>query len=88
MFNVRNCKEVKSLATAFLLLNTETGLEAEVMKGLKDLDEVKEAYMLEGTYDVIARMETDTMQELDNVISWKIRRLDKVRSTLTMIVYL
>jgi hypothetical protein len=29
---------------------------------------------------------TETMQELKDVISWKIRRLDKVRSTLTMIV--
>jgi DNA-binding Lrp family transcriptional regulator len=77
---------VKSLATAFLLLNIETGLEAEVMKSLKDLDEVKEAHMLDGTYDVIARMETDTMQELKDAVNWKIRRLDKVRSTLTMIV--
>jgi DNA-binding Lrp family transcriptional regulator len=77
---------VKSLATAFLLLNIETGLEAEVMKGLKDLDEVKEVHMLDGTYDVIARMETDTMQELKDAVNWKIRRLENVYSTLTMIV--
>jgi DNA-binding Lrp family transcriptional regulator len=86
VFKVRNSKEVKSLATAFLLLNTETGLEAEVMKGLKDLDEVKEAYMLDGTYDVIVRMETATMQELKDAVDWKIRRLESVHSTLTMIV--
>jgi DNA-binding Lrp family transcriptional regulator len=77
---------VKSLATAFLLLNIETGLEAEVMKSLKDLDEVKEAHMLDGTYDVIARMETDTMQELKDAVNWKIRRLESIHSTLTMIV--
>ncbi len=74
------------MATAFLLLNIETGLEAEVMKGLKDLDEVKEAHMLDGTYDVIARMETDTMQELKDAVNWKIRQLENVHSTLTMIV--
>ena len=39
-----------------------------------------------GVYDIIARIETKTMQELKNTVSWKIRRLDKVRSTLTMIV--
>ena len=86
MFKVSNSKEVKSLATAFLLLNTETGLEAEVMKSLKDLDEVKEAHMLDGTYDVIVRMETATMQELKDAVDWKIRRLESVHSTLTMIV--
>jgi DNA-binding Lrp family transcriptional regulator len=86
VFKVRNSKEVKSLATAFLLLNTETGLEAEVMKGLKDLDEVKEAHMLDGTYDVIVRMETATVQELKDAVDWKIRRLESIHSTLTMIV--
>ena len=56
------------------------------MKCLKDLDEVKEAHMLDGAYDVIVRMETDTMQELKDAVNWKIRRLDSVHSTLTMIV--
>jgi DNA-binding Lrp family transcriptional regulator len=74
------------LATAFVLINAEIGSESEVLKGLKDIDEVKEAYMVYGVYDIIARIHTDTMQELKDIISWKIRRLDKVRSTLTMIV--
>jgi DNA-binding Lrp family transcriptional regulator len=48
--------------------------------------EVKEAHMVYGVYDIIARIETGTMQDLKDTISWKIRRLEKVRSTLTMIV--
>ena len=74
------------MATAFVLINAELGAETEVLKGLKDVKEVKEAHMLYGVYDIIARIETDTMQELKDIIGWKIRRLDKVRSTLTMIV--
>jgi DNA-binding Lrp family transcriptional regulator len=74
------------LATAFVLINAEIGSESEVLKGLKDIEEVKEAYMVYGVYDIIARIQTETMQELKDIISWKIRRLDKVRSTLTMIV--
>jgi DNA-binding Lrp family transcriptional regulator len=74
------------LATAFVLINAEIGAEAEVLKELKNISEIKEAHMVYGVYDIIARVETDTMQELKDVISWKIRRLDKVRSTLTMIV--
>jgi DNA-binding Lrp family transcriptional regulator len=77
---------VTTMATAFVLINAEIGAETEVLKGLKDIKEVKEAHMVYGVYDIIARIETDTMQELKDIISWKIRRLDKVRSTLTMIV--
>jgi DNA-binding Lrp family transcriptional regulator len=74
------------MATAFVLLNAELGAETEVLKGLKDVKEVKEAHMLYGVYDIIARIETDTMQELKDIMSRKIRRLDKLKSTLTMIV--
>jgi DNA-binding Lrp family transcriptional regulator len=77
---------VQVLATAFVLINAEIGSESEVLKGLKEIEEVKEAYMVYGVYDIIARIQTETMQELKDIISWKIRRLDKVRSTLTMIV--
>ena len=78
--------EANLMATAFVLINAEIGAETEVLKDLKAITEVKEAHMVYGVYDIIARIETETMQDLKDSISWKIRRLDKVRSTLTMIV--
>jgi DNA-binding Lrp family transcriptional regulator len=74
------------MASAYLLLNVETGTEEEVMNDLKTHQEVKEAWMVYGVYDIIVRVETGTMEELKNVVSWTIRRLDRVRSTMTMIV--
>ena len=74
------------MATAFVLINAEIGSEGDVLKDLTAIPEVKEAYMVYGVYDIIARVQTGTMQDLKDTISWKIRRLDKVRSTLTMIV--
>ena len=74
------------LPTAFVLINAEIGAEDEVMRNLEPFSEVKEAHMVYGAYDIIARLETETMQDLKEAISWKIRRLDKVRSTLTMVV--
>ena len=53
---------------------------------MKEIEEVKETYMVYGVYDLIARIDTETMHELKDVISKKIRGLEKVRSTLTMIV--
>lgn len=47
---------------------------------------MKEASFVYGVYDIVAKVETDSMDHLKEVITWKIRRLDKVRSTLTTIV--
>ncbi len=74
------------LATAYLLLIVEIGTEEEVMRSLKSIGEVKEARMVYGVYDVIVRVEAVNMEELKNLVSWRIRRLDNVRSTMTMIV--
>jgi DNA-binding Lrp family transcriptional regulator len=74
------------LATAYVLINVEIGSEEEVLRNLDPISEVKEAHLVYGVYDIIAVIETETMQELKDTVSWKIRRLDKVRSTLTMIV--
>jgi len=53
---------------------------------LKKTNTVKEAHMVYGAYDIIARIEANTMADLKDIISWKIRRVSNVRSTLTMIV--
>ena len=73
------------MATAYVLLTTELGAETEVMKGMKMIVEIKEAHMVYGVYDIIARIEAGSMEDLKNIISWRVRRLNKVRSTLTMI---
>jgi DNA-binding Lrp family transcriptional regulator len=76
-----------ALATAFVLINAEVGSESKLLEELKAIPEVKEAHSVYGVYDIISRIEADTMDHLKDTISWKIRRLNKVRSTLTMIVY-
>jgi DNA-binding Lrp family transcriptional regulator len=71
---------------AFVLINSEIGAEDEVLKELRKIENVKEAYVVYGVYDIVAKVEAETMDKLKEVVTWKIRRLDKVRSTLTMIV--
>ncbi|MFW6110739.1 MAG: Lrp/AsnC family transcriptional regulator [Thermoproteota archaeon] len=74
------------MPTAFVLINTEIGSEAEVWEELKEVEGVKDAFTVYGVYDIIARVRADTMDNLKEIVTWRIRRLDKVRSTLTMIV--
>jgi DNA-binding Lrp family transcriptional regulator len=71
---------------AFVLINTEIGSESEVLGDLKKIEAVKEAYMVYGVYDVVAKVSANTMDKLKEIVTWHVRRLDKVRSTLTMIV--
>ena len=71
---------------AFVLINAEIGSEDAVVKELKEVSNVKEAYMVYGVYDIVAKVSADTMDKLKEIITWKIRRLNKVKSTLTMIV--
>jgi len=74
------------MAKAFVFVNVEVGSEGEVLKRLREVLEVKEAYFVYGVYDIVAKVETDSMDHLKEVITWKIRRLEKIRSTLTTIV--
>jgi len=54
------------------LINTEIGCEEEILKELKKIPNVKEAYAVYGVYDIVARVEGNTMDELKEVISWRI----------------
>ncbi len=74
------------MPTAFVLINAESGYESEVLKKLKKVDGISEAFLVYGVYDVIARVTADSMEKLKETITWQIRRLDNVRSTLTMII--
>jgi len=74
------------MATAIVLVNTETGSEDDVVESLRKLDAVKEAYVSYGVYDIVAKVEGKTLGNLKEIITHKVRKQDNVRSTLTLIV--
>ena len=49
------------MPTAFVLINTEIGAEADVLRELKEVEGVEEANAVCGVYDMIARVKADTM---------------------------
>jgi len=71
---------------AFVLINADLGAEEDIIKALKQIDAVKEVNIVYGVYDIVAKVVAESMDKVKEAITWKIRRLDKVRSTLTMIV--
>ena len=74
------------MPTAFVMINTEIGSEKEILDEIRKIDAVKESYMVYGVYDIVAKVSADTMDNLKEIVTWNVRRLDKVRSTLSMIV--
>ncbi len=74
------------MPSAFVLINVESGSEDEVFKQVKNMPSVTEAYVSYGVYDLIIKVKAATMNELKDTVSHKIRTLNKVRSSLTLIM--
>ncbi len=73
------------LALAYVLVNVQLGLEEDVKAKLMEIPEVEEAYRVYGVYDAILKLRADDEEVLKKLIFDKIRKIDGVRSTLTMI---
>ena len=72
------------METAYVLINCDMGYEEQVIEELKHISDVKEVHGTYGAYDIIAKVESDETAALRETLTWKIRRIDKVRSTLTL----
>ena len=69
---------------AYVLLNCDLGYEEAIIKNLEYIDSVKEVRGVYCAYDIIAKVENSEIDKLREVIMWKIRKLEHVRSTLTL----
>ncbi len=74
------------MPTAFVLINAELGKEEGLIKELRKIENVKEAHFVYGVYDIVAKVEAESMEKLKEIVTFKIRRMNDVRSTLTMTV--
>ncbi len=69
---------------AYMLISCEIGEEHSIYSQLKEIPEIKDCIITYGSYDLVVKFETSTAEELNTVISSKIRKLDKIRSTITL----
>ena len=74
----------KTLAKAYVLINCDTGIEDSIISNLKRIDTVKEAHGTFGTYDIISQLESVSEDKIRNDLTKKIRKIQKIRSTLTL----
>ena len=81
-----NAREAGGMLSADLLIETEVGKVADVAQALIKLDGVQLAEDLAGPYDVIARLQAPSLDQLGRLIMAHVQLLDGVIRTVTCIV--
>jgi DNA-binding Lrp family transcriptional regulator len=74
------------VAIAFVCINIEPASMAEVLHKVRAIEGVEEAEMTYGVYDVIAKVKGDTFDKLEEIITERIRKVERVQSTVTLMV--
>jgi len=72
------------MAIAYVIINCDLGYEEQIIEELKHLSDVKEIHGTFGAYDILAKVESDQITTLRETITSKIRKIDRIRSTLTL----
>lgn len=79
------------MPTTYILINSDLGSDMEIIKQIKSILDTESSVKYEvqgvyGVYDIIVKITADSMDRLRSIITNKIRKIDKVYSTLTMMV--
>ncbi len=71
---------------AYVLINCNLGKEEDILDTLRSIKSVKEAHGTFGSYDIITEISAENAAELREDITWKIRKLPYIRTSLTLMV--
>jgi DNA-binding Lrp family transcriptional regulator len=74
------------MPTAYVLINYEIGAEQNILNKLKTVPGVIEASEVNGVYDIVVKIASDSLDKLKETITRDIRTIDTIRSTMTLIV--
>ena len=74
------------MTSAFLFINAELLFIEDVINKLKEVPEIVDVYKVQGIYDIIARVNSDTEEKLKELVSERIRRIDRITGTVTVII--
>ena len=72
------------METAYVLMSCEIGTEHDLLLQLKKIEGVKDVTITYGDYDLVVETETENESKMNELISEKIRKLEKIRSTVTL----
>ena len=74
------------MVNAYSLISAEPGKTREVFRAVKEVEGVKSAEAVAGPYDIVARIEVESLEKLTKSIFGDIRSIPGVTNTTTLIV--
>ena len=69
---------------AIILLSCEIGTEHDLAKQLSKITEIKNVMITYGEYDIVLEATTEDAEKMDELITSQIRKLEKIRTTITL----
>ena len=72
------------MESAYLLIQCDMGAETDIIKKLMEIPEVKEVRGTYGVYDIFAKLESESREKLDQILTNTIRKITRIRSTNTL----
>lgn len=73
-------------SSAFVLIDCDFPFSANIIEELKNIPEIVEFYRVQSIYDIIAKVDADSEEKLHEIIIRKIREIEGIKNTLTMII--
>ena len=73
-------------SSAFVLIDCVFPFSENIIEELKNIPEIVEFYRVQSIYDIIAKVDADSEEKLHEIIIRKIREIEGIKNTLTMII--
>ena len=73
------------MTVGYVMINCELGAEADLIEKIKSIEQVKDVFGTFGAHDILVKVEGDHLEDLRGIITWEIQKLDKIRSTVTLV---
>ena len=74
------------MISAVVLLNTDSGTQDKILESLKLVDGVEEAHALYGVYDLLVKINGNSIEKLKEITKLRIKPIAGVNSSLTLMI--
>jgi DNA-binding Lrp family transcriptional regulator len=73
-------------SSAFVLIDCDFPFSENIIEELKKIPEIEEFYRVQSIYDIIAKVNADSEDQINQIVARKVREIEGIKNTLTMII--
>lgn len=72
------------MVEAFILITCDYGQEEKILEELVKIEEIQVINRLEGPYNILLKINSETIDEIKEIVTGQIKTIDKIRHTSTL----